>query len=535
MTQVTCRIKEYIQPFEKTLALKELEAVSQSKPLAVTPGSSLTYTVETSATVEQLADKLAYWELVEADDKAIITTQSLREATVNVVRNGIDLKQLKSALPFGHDVALPNRRCLRYGTHGIHEYRGKFFPQLVRALINISGTGTGGIVLDPMSGSGTTVVEAVLSGCEGLGVDMNPLSSLLGQTKAELVSADPDKLAVAYQLVRAKLLEPEPHTRPVLTYLKTLPEADQNYLKLWFAEEVLAGLDEIAELVCSTNYEPARRLMLISLSNIIRSVSWQKDDDLRVRKDVRLDVEIDPKKEFLEELGRSVRAVLAFLYQSRATVPNERKHSIVPGDARTASDIFVDYRGRVDVVITSPPYATALPYLDTDRLSLYYLGLLPKSDHRRRDLEMIGNREITERNRLSYMRRFEEEANALPTAVIDLIRKIDTANRSSNAGFRRKNLSALLAKYFFDMKEVLQSMHTLLKPQGHAYLVVGNNHTVAGGERVDIETAKLLSEIGVSIGFEASPSIPMEMLYSRDIFRKNAMKTEEIICLRKPT
>ena len=34
--------------------------------------------------------------------------------------------------------------------------------------------------------------------------------------------------------------------------------------------------------------------MLLSLSNVIRSVSWQKNDDLRVRKELRLDVEIDP-------------------------------------------------------------------------------------------------------------------------------------------------------------------------------------------------------------------------------------------------
>ena len=115
-----------------------------------------------------------------------------------------------------------------------------------------------------------------------------------------------------------------------------------------------------------------------------------------------------------------------------------------------------------------------------------------------------------------------------------VIKHIENANRATNAGFRRKNLSALLSKYFFDMREVLQSIIELLKPGGHAYLVVGNNHTVAGGERIDIATASLLTEIGVSLGLEASPSIPMEMLYSRDIFRKNAMKTEEIICLRKP-
>ena len=97
-----------------------------------------------------------------------------REATVNIVRNGIPIEQIAKLVPFNGEIPLPNRRCLRYGTHGIHEYRGKFFPQLVRALLNIAGVYENKIVADPMSGSGTAIVEAVLGGCHGLGLDINP-------------------------------------------------------------------------------------------------------------------------------------------------------------------------------------------------------------------------------------------------------------------------------------------------------------------------------------------------------------------------
>ena len=141
--------------------------------------------------------------------------------------------------------------------------------------------------------------------------------------------------------------------------------------------------------------------MWVSLSNILRSVSWQKIDDLRVRKRVQLDVEIQSKKQFLDELGRSIRAVLGFLYQEGPvqTMPN----SIQEGDARRCNEVWQSHAGNVDVVITSPPYATALPYLDTDRLSLSYLGLLSRGEQRSRDQNMIGNREVTERLRSDYM------------------------------------------------------------------------------------------------------------------------------------
>jgi site-specific DNA-methyltransferase (cytosine-N4-specific) len=531
MAEIRCRIKGYIQPFERTLALRELTALAGSIPRPV-DGDGEEFIVSTGRSSRALADGLSYWEMVATRSTDMTTRQSLRESTVNVVRNGIDLDALKRLLPFGSEVPFPNRRCLRYGTHGIHEYRGKFFPQLVRSLINISGTRPGGIIADPMSGSGTTVVEAVLSGCLGLGIDMNPLSTFLGNTKSELLSADARKLEASYRAVRESVLAPETRGRHESDYLQALSDTDRLYLEGWFGEEVLTGLDEIATIIAAERYAPARNLMWIALSNILRSVSWQKDDDLRVRKEMRFDVEIDPKHEFLEELGRSVRAVLAFRYQEESTP--KAKYDIVTGDARRCHELWRKHAGRIDAVITSPPYATALPYLDTDRLSLCFLGLLPRPEHRTRDQLMIGNREVTEKLRRDYLSRFENDGRLLPDPVRKLIRKIGRLNDGTDAGFRRKNLPALLSKYFFDMRNVMQGVFDVLKPGGHAFVVVGNNHTIAGGIRVDIETAKLLAETARLIGFKVQPSLPMEMLVSRDIFRKNAMATEEILFLRKP-
>ncbi len=535
MITIRCRMKDYIQPFERALALHELSVVASATPRPVGEDDEhiTDYIVTTSKPLRRLADCLAYWEQLSTESIEETTRQSYRESTVNVVRNGIDLDALKRMLPFAKAVPLPNRRCLRYGTHGIHEYRGKFFPQLVRSLINISGTSKGGIVADPMSGSGTTLVEAALFGCRGIGLDMNPLSTFLGNTKCELLTADPKKLKSAYLKVRESVLAPEARGKHKLTYVQTLPQSDQLYLRDWFGEEVLDGLDELAVAIRAEAYTPARNLMWIALSNILRSVSWQKDDDLRVRKEVRLDIEIDPKREFLEELARSVRAVLAFLYQEQRS--QILKHSIKPGDARQCGDLWVKQKGKVDTVITSPPYATALPYLDTDRLSLCFLGLLPRPTHRQRDQQMIGNREITEGLRRAYLSRLDSEGALLPVAVRRLVKRIDRLNDGTDAGFRRKNLPALLSKYFFDMREVLKGMFDVLKPGGHAFVVVGSNHTIAGGERVDIETANLLAEIAGKLGYTAQPSLSMDMLVSRDIFRKNAMASEEILFLRKPT
>ncbi len=525
-----CHLKSYIQPFERRLALLELRALSGGTPIPLSNAEDeLDFRVSSRHPPQILANCLAYWESVHGN-RGILTNQVIREATVNVVRNGVPLAQIRQQLPFEGEVPLANRRALRYGTHGIHEYRGKFFPQLVRSLINVAEVPQGGVVSDPMCGSGTTVVEAVLGGYRALGGDVNPLSVSMARTKSALLRVPPAALARAYEAIRSELLKGSSRRSNGLPYFRSLRAADQRYLNTWFSEQVLKDLDPIASTIERLRGPVIRDFMMLALSNILRSVSWQKEDDLRVRKEVRHDVEIDPIKEFLEEIGRSVRFVLALLYQG---IPNKLgKASIEEVDACDLRGPWKQWLGKVDAVITSPPYATALPYLDTDRLSLCYLGLLSRPEHRKRDQLMIGNREITERVRRAYWQRFNSEKRVLPGGVVKLIVTVEELNSRSDVGFRRRNLPSLLAKYFLDMRTVLSNIRALLKTGRHAYVVVGDNHTIAGGQRVDIKTADLLAEVADSVGLKPEESIPMEMLVSRDIFRRNAVASEAIICLK---
>ncbi len=530
---LTCRMKAYIQPFEKRLALNELTQISNAPPRSVDESKQI-YAVQVADSLDlrKLITRLAYWETVEEIDNEMFTVQVLRERTVNLVRNGVAVREIPSLVQNEKEISLPNRRCLRYGTHGIHEYRGKFFPQLVRALLNIGAVPERGIVADPMCGSGTTLVEAVLGNCHALGLDMNPLSVLLSKTKCALLSMPPARLAAAYDEMRRILMRPNQRRRiRALTYFKQLSPVDQIYLRSWFSEQVINDLDQIAGAIFEISDGTVRDFMRLGLSNILRSVSWQKDDDLRVRKEVRLDVEIDPVREFLEEIGRSVRLVLAFLYRSREDKLG--RFHIAKGDAREVKGTWKRWVGKVDAIVTSPPYATALPYLDTDRLSLCYLQLLSRPQHRRHDQLMIGNREISEKTRSDYLALYRSRRADLPGSIVRLIDKVHDLNSRNDVGFRRRNLAALLAKYFMDMEQVMRGMNVALKPHSPAYVVIGNNHTIAGGQKVEINTANLLTDLASSVGLLPEDNKPMEMLVSRDIFRRNTVSSEEILCLRK--
>ncbi|MBS1502592.1 MAG: hypothetical protein JST32_11050, partial [Bacteroidetes bacterium] len=504
--EYVCKLKSYIQPFERKLALQELTAIAGATPYPYQDGGNpqLEYAVRTSSGVSALVQRLTFWEYVTPAlgiDKSTYTLQVRREATTNIVRNGISFEDIKNALPFNQSVPLHNRRNLRYGTHGIHEYRGKFFPQLVKSLLNISGAGTEANVLDPMCGSGTTLVESNLIGANSFGVDQNPLSVFVSTVKCEMLTVDPEKLAEVYILFKTKLLEMPAAQAPPASYLQTLSHTDELYIRNWFSQEVLVQMDQIMFCIAQIHSTILQNFFKVALSNIIRTISWQKEDDLRVRKEVRLDIDIDVVAEYLTELSKSVKIVLAFLMENQHEI-KPGKTTVTNGDAKQTDKIYKSYLRKMDVCITSPPYATALPYLDTDRLSLYYLGLMSRSEHRQKDYNMIGNRELTGSLKKSYLKEYGSSRNLLTDDILNVIDRIHNINEASSAGFRRKNLSALLARYFLDMNQVFISHKKLLKSGAFSFFIVGNNHTVADGERIEIRTDELLAHLGEKAGLK---------------------------------
>lgn len=79
------------------------------------------------------------------------------------------------------------RSVNQYLTHWIYPYKGKYHPQMIRALLNIIGIKPGETVLDPFIGSGTTAVECEVMGINCIGIDVSPLCVLISKVKSESV------------------------------------------------------------------------------------------------------------------------------------------------------------------------------------------------------------------------------------------------------------------------------------------------------------------------------------------------------------
>jgi site-specific DNA-methyltransferase (cytosine-N4-specific) len=507
---VKLELKPYLQPFEEELAKRELaallapnEAISEKFGLVI---------VQTDRPEEYFHQRLTYWQRA---GRAVLTPtlQILLELTQNGVEETTARRELHRS------------RRLRYGPHDLHEYRGKFFPQLVRSLITIADTPEQGIVLDPMCGSGTTPCEVIASGRSALGADLNPLSVLISSVKAGVVLEPPG----SFQQKTATYLERV--LRPAKASPSEVWPDDLAYLERWFDQTALHETAEIVAAIDSISDGLYRSLFKVCLSNCVRSISWQKETDLRVRKEVRPYEPGSASSLFgqavLEQKDR-IYGYLSVLHHPKT----QQQLLIQKGDSVHVDRLFPEYKERVDLILTSPPYATALPYIDTDRLSLIALRLLPRKNHKTVEAHMVGTREVTDRERRSAWAAYLTRKAELPTTVSDLIDSIAEANHKEGVGFRRRNLPALLGKYFLSMLDAMRSARTLIKPSGHAFYVVGNNSTFVEDQKIEIPTDTFLFEIGALAGWRQSEMIPMELLPSRDIFKENRGSKETILCFK---
>ena len=489
-------IKEYIQPFEKVLANIELRGLQGEEPekvflnLSKANKSEILHKKELA---QILLERLAYWERIN-NGSLIPTTQVMIEKTQNGVKNG-DLHKY---------------RRLRYGLHDIHEYRGKFFPQLVKALINSVNLQKESIVLDPMCGSGTALLEAKSMGMKTIGLDMNPLSVMISKVKTELLEVNPKTIL----RFKEKILKEIDTSDSKIKIELSLPAEDITYLLRWFNQESLNEIGQLIKIIDKSSEGIINQFFKICLSNILRKVSWQKETDLRVRKEKRNYKKGEVINFFKDELTKQIKKIIPYL--DIIQKQNFYKGTIIKGDVRSIDKILSDYVGKCDIAVTSPPYATALPYIDSDRLSLIVMGLLSRNKHKDLDLKMIGNREATSRELNMMDEEFEKSKHLLPNPIIRLIQKIDRFNITHEVGFRKKNLPVLLKNYFLDMHKSMKSVYLMMKNDAFVFYIVGNNSTYLEDERLIIPTDRFVWEIGKNVGFKQIQLINMDLLKSRE-------------------
>lgn len=421
------------------------------------------------------------------------------------------------------------RQSTRYSTHGLHDYKGKFHPQIARYLMGRSGLSPESAVLDPFAGSGTVLVEAVHYGCNAVGVEANPLAALVGNSKLHLLTAGDHEFKKFHKDI-GNCISGLGTRRSIETLAHEMRFDQQTleYLQSWFAASILLRLLEF-RFRCRKTLEPRWADVADALlSSIARDVSQQDPADLRIRR----------RKQPLSDapvadlLNQSVGTLTARTIAARNLFGDAPTFAVeLVGDSRALQKTLLQVRrSPVDAIITSPPYATALPYIDTSRLSLVLLGLSGATGLRNLERTQIGNREISPSERKHGEKLMQEKLGALPGEIQEFVRTLEKKLRNTDAGFRKLNMPVLLVQYFSDMKAVISQTHAVISRTGTAYWVVGPNRTHAGGAWLNIDTPRWIALIAETVGF--STEVETLDAYQRfGLHHRNGIRQEFLVSM----
>ena len=413
----------------------------------------------------------------------------------------------------------PKRQNTRYSSHGIHEYKGKFNPQIVHALLNILGAKENSAVLDPFCGSGTTLVESAINGFSSYGFDINPLAVQLATLKVKVLTLDCVKarehLLSAVDYLSITNLDNS-------TEITNTPRND--YLLSWLPGDVFILLERLLNYI-ETIDETTALLFKISASNLIREYSLQEPMDLRIRRRISPMPEIPFITAWSDMVSRQLNSI---------SLAQKHTLNVNTNSVATLNDIrtVVTSDQLFDVAITSPPYATALPYIDTQRISLVWLGLCQPNNIMKLESTLIGSREFYNVQKDALYDKMLCNADSLPVDVISLIHELQNSLTDQD-GFRKKAVPLLLYRYFADMQKMFCNVCNMMKPKAKYALVVGNNKTTIGGKLNVIDTPALLAQVASNCGWRIVELLPLQTYQRYGLNAKNAITCETLIVLEK--
>ncbi len=225
----------------------------------------------------------------------------------------------------------PSGFATAYATHGLFPYRGKFHPQMIKALLNICGVKPGDYVLDPMAGSGTTNIEASLAGINSYAIDVSPFCQFMIYTKYLALTIEPPFLDLLE--TKSSELFHFYHKNNVFERLSEIH--DDEKIKAYYLG-FLAYLDALgySKRVSTSNHEQLFAKVLSKYLNYVKLFIANRTYNPQLFGDITV------------------------LKESDAT------RILLPDNS-------------IDCVITSPPYSFAIDYAENDRSQLELMGIDP--------------------------------------------------------------------------------------------------------------------------------------------------------------
>ena len=366
-----------------------------------------------------------------------------------------------SLLNYSDDLNKPFQRWYRY--------KEGFSVELVEQLIREYSKHKKGIILDPFSGSGSTLLAANEMGYSGVGFEVNPFSFFLSKCKLEKYTKE------IIELFKKEYEE----------ILHNAEEIDEEYVlpKLSISDKVFADEIEkyymnIGTLIdeCKADEKIINLLKLGWLACLEPLCNYRKaGNGLKIKKYVK------PRVITVDD----ARVMLLEEYQNMY-IDLLKSKSI--GDATIYNETCLNMSKRikpesVEGIIFSPPYANCFDYTEIYKLELWFGKFVSEYA----DLKKLRN--------ASLHSHLNGDLNIEVKAKSETLTKLLTELQEKELW--DKKIPKMLQLYYDDMFKVLDESYASLADKGFCCIVVGNS--AYGG--IVFPADLILAEYAEKIGF----------------------------------
>jgi len=390
-------------------------------------------------------------------------------------------------------------------THLIHRYPAKLIHHIPHLFTECSMfSKPGEIVADTFCGSGTVLLEAMLSQRNAVGFELNPLSALISKVKT--TPLDPSILQVKAEKLFRIIEECNPDTEVI-----SFPN-----INFWFTPKSQRDLNRIKKAIQQADFDrDFADFFLVCFSSIVRTVS-NADPRIsppvyskRMHKLLKGKRRPDAVKCYRENIKTNIQRMekLWNLWNKSCltTVYNCDSRKLPIGDES------------IDLVITSPPYMNAQKYFRSMRLEFFWLDLGTRDHFASLDAKAIGTERIKSKDYTQFKETGVENADMLLKEIFE----------------KNRERAYLAAKYFNDMQIVIEEIYRVLKKGKHLVLVGGNNSVC--GRR--FPSHEIMSEIAAKSGFDRLLML-VDNIKSRGLMTKRnktagMINSEWVLILRK--
>ncbi len=406
----------------------------------------------------------------------------------------ISVNQLpKEQLIFEYDAVFRDPAFASNKTMPVHRwvpwiagFSGKFVDDVFREFLPVRKNRRP-LVLDPFSGVGTTLFQAMLHGFSTVGFEINPYAVLCARTKlnaANIKIAHLDTIIETLQKIG---------TRGASKIISSSRPAQFRSRIPFFAPKIEGQVLQVLGLTDAIRNPDIADLIRVAFGSIMVSVSnYSYEPSLGTRTGAGKPLIDDANvAEVLASKLRQIREDILWVQQRMPQANKTIRRQVYCED-------FLSLNGQleassVDLMVTSPPYMNNYHYVRNTRPQLFWLSLV--SD--RKEL-----RQLEESNFGKYWQTVRDKDQVELEAKTRSLEKVVCRLRSirtTSGSYGGPGWANYVATYFNDCSRFLCNLRRVLKKGGTGVVVLGNS-IIQG---MEIKTDRILGDLAIENGLQA--------------------------------